>query len=43
MSKPSGKNKESAVPVAEKSTKLRPKVPCYCKKCNSKLVETRTR
>jgi len=43
MSKPSGKNKESAAPVAEKSTKLRPKVPCYCKKCNSKLIETRTR
>ena len=43
MSKPSGKNKESAVPVAEKSTKLRPKVLCYCKKCNGKLVETRTR
>jgi len=43
MSKPSGKNKESAAPVAERSTKLRPKVPCYCKKCNGKLVETRTR
>ena len=24
-------------------TKLRPKVPCYCKKCNGKYVETRTR
>ena len=26
-----------------KSTKLRPKVPCYCKMCNGKLVDTRTR
>ena len=25
------------------STKLRPKVPCDCKKCNGKLVDTRTR
>src|SRR2546430_15762333 len=25
------------------STKLRPKVPCDCKKCNDKLVDTRTR
>ena len=25
------------------STKLRPKVPCDCKKCNGKLVNTRTR
>ena len=24
-------------------TKLRPKVPCDCKKCNGKLVDTRTR
>src|SRR2546429_1158942 len=26
-----------------KSTKVRPKVYCHCKKCNGKLVETRTR
>jgi hypothetical protein len=32
----------SKKPVA-KSTKLRPKVPCYCKICNGKLVDTRTR
>ena len=25
------------------SIKLRPKVPCDCKKCNGKLVDTRTR
>ena len=25
------------------STKLRPKVPCDCKKCNGKQVDTRTR
>src|SRR5437868_11972775 len=25
------------------STKLRPKVPCDCKKCNGKLVNTRIR
>ena len=43
MSKLSGKNKESAAPVAERFTKLWPKVPCYCKKCNGKLVETRTK
>jgi len=43
MSKPSGKNKESAAPVAERSIKLQLKVLCYCKKCNGKLVDTRTR
>src|SRR6266498_3737717 len=26
-----------------KTTKVRPKVPCDCKKCNSKFVDTRTR
>ena len=24
------------------STKLRPKVPCNCKKCNGKMVDTKT-
>ncbi|CAB4410094.1 unnamed protein product [Rhizophagus irregularis] len=33
----------SAATIATKSTKVRPKVPCHCKKCNSKLVDTRTR
>ncbi|CAG8517941.1 3679_t:CDS:2 [Rhizophagus irregularis] len=27
----------SAATIATKSTKVRPKVPCHCKKCNSKL------
>jgi len=40
--------KKSADPAVKKSessksTKLRPMVPCYCKTCNGKLVETRTR
>ena len=42
MSGLSRKDKESTV-SAVKSTKLRPKVPCYCKKCNGKFVDTRTR
>ncbi len=29
--------------MSGKSTKLRPKVPCYCKKCDGKFVDTRTR
>ncbi|EXX51275.1 uncharacterized protein OCT59_008989 [Rhizophagus irregularis] len=33
----------SAATIATKSTKVRPKVPCHCKKCNSKLVDTRTK
>ena len=43
MSRVSSKDKEKAVPVAERATRLRPKVPCYYKKCNGKLVDTRTR
>jgi hypothetical protein len=43
MSRVSSKDKEKAVLVAERATRLRPKVPCYYKKCNGKLVDTRTR
>src|ERR1700748_1726744 len=32
---------ELAIPT--NSTKLRPIVPCYCKKCNGDWVESRTR
>jgi hypothetical protein len=41
MSKAQRKDKE--VPVAERATRVRPKVPCDCKKCNGKLVDPRTR
>ncbi|PKC07317.1 hypothetical protein RhiirA5_389857 [Rhizophagus irregularis] len=34
---------KSAISVPVNSTKLRPMVQCYCKKCNGDLVETRTR
>ncbi|PKY56713.1 hypothetical protein RhiirA4_428451 [Rhizophagus irregularis] len=34
---------KSATSVPVNSTKLRPMVQCYCKKCNGDLVETRTR
>ncbi|CAB4439789.1 unnamed protein product [Rhizophagus irregularis] len=41
-------NKARSVPIithksTHKSTKVRPKVPCHCKKCNGKLADTRTR
>ncbi|CAB4378730.1 unnamed protein product [Rhizophagus irregularis] len=29
------KKKQSSIPVASKTTKVRPKVPCNCKKCNA--------
>jgi hypothetical protein len=29
--------------IPKRRTKLRPKVPCHCKKCNGKHVDTRTR
>jgi hypothetical protein len=37
------KKKQSSIPVASKTTKVRPKVPCNCKKCNGKWTESRTR
>jgi len=37
----SGSSKKDKEPAAK--TKLRPKVPCYCKKCDGKLVDTKTR
>lgn len=41
-------NKARSVPIIAhestyKSTKVRPKVLCHCKKCNGKLADTRTR
>ena len=41
MKKYSKEKKEESLPA--KTTKVRPKVPCNCKKCNGKLVDTRTR
>src|SRR6266487_463090 len=35
------KKKEESLPA--KTTKVRSKVPCNCKKCNGKLVDIRTR
>ena len=35
--------KESTTSGAKKPTRVRPKVPCNCKECNGKLVETRTK
>lgn len=37
------KRKQLAIPVANKTTKVRPKVQCYCKGCNGKWVDSRTR
>ena len=37
------KKKQSSIPVASKTTKVRPKVPCNCKKCNGKWTESRMR
>lgn len=37
------KKKQLSIPVASKTTKVRPKVPCNCKKCNGKWTESRTR
>ena len=37
------KKKQSSIPVALKTTKVRPKVPCNCKKCNGKWTESRMR
>ena len=28
---------------AKRRTKVRPKVPCYCKLCNGKIIDSRTR
>src|SRR5438034_11644055 len=41
MKKYSKEKKEESLPA--KTTKVRSKVPCNCKKCNGKLVDTRTR
>ena len=37
------KKKQSTIPVASKTTKVRPIVPCNCKNCNGKWTESRTR
>src|ERR671929_2420720 len=37
------KKKHLSIPVAPKTTKVRPKVLCNCKKCNGKWTESRTR
>jgi hypothetical protein len=35
--------KQLSIPVANKTTKVRPKVQCYCRGCNGKWVDSRTR
>ncbi|UZO27223.1 uncharacterized protein OCT59_019428 [Rhizophagus irregularis] len=37
------KKNQFFIPVASKTTKVRPQVPCNCKKCNGKWTESRTR
>lgn len=37
------KRKQLGIPVANKATKVRPKVQCCCKGCNGKWVDSRTR
>ena len=37
------KKNRLSIPVASKTTKVRPKVPCNCKNCNGKWTESRTR
>ena len=37
------KRKQLFIPVANKTTKVRPKVQCYCRGCNGKWVDSRTR
>ncbi|CAB5318161.1 unnamed protein product [Rhizophagus irregularis] len=39
----SKKKSKLSIPIASKTTKVRPKVPCNCKKCNGKWTESRTR
>ena len=36
------KRNQLAIPVANKTTKVRPKVQCFCKGCNGKWVDSRT-
>ncbi|UZO05037.1 uncharacterized protein OCT59_025398 [Rhizophagus irregularis] len=37
------KKNQLSISVASKTTKVRPQVPCNCKKCNGKWTESRTR
>jgi hypothetical protein len=37
------KKKQLSIPVAIKTTKVRPKVQCHCRKCNGKWTDSRTR
>ncbi|RGB27201.1 hypothetical protein C1646_769413 [Rhizophagus diaphanus] len=37
------KKNQLSIPVASKTTKVRPQVSCNCKKCNGKWTESRTR